>query len=63
MKIEVFEDGLDELCLLGIKNCQVGIESNKKSQKDVSLSYCIAVFDSIRNLLILREEEENEEVV
>ena len=63
MKIEVYEYGLNELCELGIKNCQVGIKSDKKSQKDVSLSYCIAVFDSIRNLLILREEEENEKVV
>lgn len=60
MKIEVFEDGLNDLCVLGIKNCQLGIESNKKTQKDVSLSYCIAVFDSIKNLLILREEEEND---
>lgn len=61
MKIEVFEDGLNDLCELGIKNCQLGIKSNKKTQKDVSLSYCIAVLDSIKNLLILREDENKDE--
>lgn len=60
MKIDINEYGLEELCELGIKNCQLGIESNKKTQNDVSLSYCIAVLDSIKNLFILREEEENE---
>ena len=60
MRIDVYEYGLEELCELGIKNCQVGIKSNKKTQKDVSLSYCIAVLDSIKTLLVLREEEEND---
>ena len=60
MRINVYEYGLDELCELGIKNCQLGLESNKKSQKDTSLSYCIAVLDSIKTLLVLREEEEND---
>ena len=60
MRIDVFEDGLNDLCELGIENCKLGMESNKKTQKDVSLSYCAAVFDSIKNLLILREEEEND---
>lgn len=60
MKINVNECGLEELCEWGIENCKFGMESNKKNQKNVSLSYCMAVLVFIKTLLILMEEEEND---